>query len=610
MKTAIKKTMKNFPAKALLCVLAVFLLLPLFTRPGIFFLPFRLEFMLFSQAVFSTVAFILILAGLGRLSASFAKNPLVPSIPLAVIFALSMYHFLSDDSYLFEHLAASLLFISVPTVSWMYYREIRRILPGVIFIYSTAGVIVAVSQIFLPDRIEFCGITGNRNWSAALLLFTTPFAVMFLRKIMPGIPGMIAAIPAVIISAYLFIRFDSRASFISLAVILVCTAFAWLSVKAVKSALIKNILKLSAIAGIAVSVLFFFSFGTKIFSEDIRADIWGDAIQLFLCSPFTGTGQPSFESEFEPFRSIGYFLDRNAAVRTNHPHSDLIFIACSLGIFGLVAWGLLLIYPVILMFMKLRFEHDTFMKAMLVMFAGAVIHANLDLVFFELPTSFLFFAVLGTIWARVWPPSKCAMAVHELSFRICARVFIVILSLIAASSFILGATASLISSRLLESNVPNREDASCIADSVALYKADPTIIYRAVTRSLLHLGSPEATLYYLDILDGTPAKNFAHNHAYRARSLAMQGRFSEAVRSQILETINYPLSVSALLFLRDLQLRTGDIRGAEETAAAVVQALKLKGLAPEDVPLLMKNPEYDLKPYLLKEKKNLDEAKK
>ena len=94
-------------------------------------------------------------------------------------------------------------------------------------------------------------------------------------------------------------------------------------------------------------------------NEDVRIPLWEGTLNLIQDYPYIGTGAARFESIFASYRPLDYFMKPNNAVRSNHPHNTLLYIAAAFGIPALILWCILWLYPMVYCFIT-YFKLSTF----------------------------------------------------------------------------------------------------------------------------------------------------------------------------------------------------------------------------------------------------------
>lgn len=589
-----------------LAVPLIVLVSMLFVYPMAFLLSASDGLKLFSPASISLLALALALWDFKRLSASLASMSPMQLAPAAVFVAIAFGHFIADGTYKLDDLGFSLIWISLPLCAWMNFRAFEWLFPRFLAFLWVFDLYVSVRQLLYGS--EFNGLPGNRNWHAALLLLCTPFFLrwlfLFLRRRFPSIPSPalfgILLVP-LSISIYIFQQCHSRGAWLALAAVLFAGASLNSGLKARRA-----MLWFGVCAAVIVSAAFVFKgvdHAAQIISEDERVILWEGTANLIARHPLWGVGGSSFESEFAPLRPLEYFLNKHSAVRSNHPHNHLFFITACFGVVGLLAWLPLLFWPLISFASKFKEEPNPDMKILYLATLALVLHSMLDLILFEWPTNILTLLALGLFWARAWPPGEGSASVFSAK----APAATVLLAKCAATCFLLLVAVSLFRTAsgswlawkgtVFARAGRNEIGAYFNRKAVEFCKSDPVCIYRAMTHACVDVKDFNLSLDLFETLDGTPSRNFAHSNGFRGKCLASLGRIRESVPYLILESRNYPLQALPLLNLATAYAKLGRLPEAAAVDASIVRIMEMRGLDMSLLPLIVKKPEYDLRPW-------------
>ena len=126
-------------------------------------------------------------------------------------------------------------------------------------------------------------------------------------------------------------------------------------------------------------------------------------------------------------------------------------------------------------------------------------------------------------------------------------------------------------------------------------KPTPENIYQAALLAFYDLKNPALCCSYLSQLEKLTAfKNYVNNNGLMAKALYLQGRKQESLQYFRQEAKNYPLSSANWYFysvtLKELRLEDE----AKQAYDNLAWSLEIKGLRPEHIPLLIKNPRWDM----------------
>lgn len=160
---------------------------------------------------------------------------------------------------------------------------------------------------------EVIGVTGNRNWMAALLAATAPWAFVAARRIPCRIGSRVAPAAVVAITLALLWMTDSRATLVALA-----AYGTWRGITSVPCPRLRRdlaiVVVLALLAGLIVSRE---SIG-RILKDDIRPPCWQATAAMIVDNPIFGVGPGKFRREF---RAIGCPPNRLAPSPPTSPNT-------------------------------------------------------------------------------------------------------------------------------------------------------------------------------------------------------------------------------------------------------------------------------------------------
>lgn len=561
------------------------------------------SFALLSMPAIAVVSVALVSLRPEALAGAFTPFRPLPLIPLLILLSISLGHFILDPAWKFEHLCLSMAWGAIPALSWGNARSFETLLPRFLSVLWLCDGLLSLWQI--GSGIECAGVPGNRNWHAALILMTTPFAAKDAFSILSGckIPkfGHFAGAALIIIFSFaLLLQCHSRGALLSLAAAAALALF--LEAGRARRRLL---LWMSGVAVAAATVLFVFKGvdpAAKAISDDVRLPLWEGTLDLVSSHPLLGVGAVSFESEFAPLRPPEYFFSRNVSVRTNHPHNHFLFIAATFGIAGLASWLFLLLFPMSVFAMRYKEEASLDMKMLFLCLSAMIVHSMFDLILYEWPTAPLSLAALGVIWGRVWPVAQEGFRTSP-AMKALQRAASVLLALLAAISVLRSGVGAYFDRRAERLEGTSPEAAARLHDVAAsVLKSEPLILYRAMTNAYMNVRNSDLALSCLELFDESPWRNFAHNNGFRGRCLALQGRLRDSIPYFIAESRNYPLQVLPLYNLAGVYWRLDMRDEARAAEGAVAALLKMKGLEMRHLQTIVESPDFDLKPWELLER--------
>ena len=137
-------------------------------------------------------------------------------LAFAVLLLSALAHFFINGYWTQESLGLNLAFLSIPLLAALNRKEMREKLPAVLALLWILDILLTLGQYLTGKPLG--GIPGNWNWNAALILITTPFAMLFPARKFKGTRKLLIpllGIP-VLLSAALFCLCGSRAAALGL----------------------------------------------------------------------------------------------------------------------------------------------------------------------------------------------------------------------------------------------------------------------------------------------------------------------------------------------------------------------------------------------------------
>ena len=560
----------------------------------------------------------------------FHKQSLI--ISLFLFFIITVTQFFIFDKISFDDFFFSIFWISIPLFIYLFSSIAVRYLSVYLYILWVTDLLVCFYT--LGEKV---GITGNRNWHASFLLvvllfsiYSTYRTVKYLKKInILSVKLLITAVYSITAiltgyTVYLFCKCDSRAAILTAIVMLLIFIYkqGYFNCKRLYSTLSFSLLIIS------ITILIpFFAYNTSkkssasstaeqetscsfvllhniicILNDDVRIPLWKGAINLIKDYPFIGTSPARFESVFASYRPLGYFTKPNNAVRSNHPHNTLLYIAASFGLPALILWCFLWIYPMIYCFISYS-KLSIFMRITLFAYFCLFFHGLLDLVLFHWPTIFLAAIFLGLLWNETWKGRT------DVSSSLCkhytCRIMIKLLVFITASLILILTLYSAYSNyrgtyffRTGDFYAKKKSDERALYQYQRglTYKKEAKYIYKAGMLSITFLNNPKLALYFFNYFNKIVPYDYAHKNGFIALSFVKLGKNNLALPHLIKEVINYPLSVGAWFRLSLIQRQQKMYKDAEFSLKNMQRALKAKGLPSSAINLILENPEYDSHP--------------
>jgi len=254
------------------------------------------------------------------------------------------------------------------------------------------GIFAALWRVFTMHGLqqvvvgsEVWAVAGNRNWAAALLAATAPWA----WKMIAGKRGSTtrAVVWGCIIAGLtLFLSWHTR----SRAVVLVTSGYALLFLLLVRGPRWWRLVVL-AVVTVAVGGILALE-GKKLarsVEKDVRGPMWFSAIEMISDRPLTGHSPGAFRRVFVEYRSSLQMRSPKAAPVTIHPHNQLLYIAAVGGVPLAGFWAVMILS-------LLKPGKREFFPACVHYSAVVLVGCGLlDLTLFRAPTALLGLIMLG-----------------------------------------------------------------------------------------------------------------------------------------------------------------------------------------------------------------------
>lgn len=502
-------------------------------------------------------------------------------LALAALLLSALAHFFVNGYRTLESLGLNLAFLTIPLFAALNRKEMREKLPVFFALLWTLDILLTLGQHLAGKPLG--GIPGNWNWNAALILVTTPFALLFPARKFKGNRKLLIPLLGlpVLLSAALFCACGSRAALGLLGAGYAALLIHWTGTK--RKILLYLPLALLLAGAVHLSTAGS-AFPETFLRNEIRPAIWESTLALIADHPL-GVGAESFELRFAPYRTAEYFLHRHMAWRTIHPHNELLNIAACLGIPALLAWIFLTVKGAALFLRRWKFER-TEEKLFFLAFLALLIHGMLDLTFFAWPLDVFALLLTGYFWA---PVMRCAEPNRKFE-RIPQAIGALALCGIVLSAWInFRATAAYHSARTANPGLAARRENR----AAQLTTAFPEQLYQAIESALMRRSDPKHALELAKHLENTPYRNISRIHGLKALALAMSGRDEEALKEYRLDSANFPYLtlpyIGQITCLGRLG-RTTEIPAVEQK---LYEIMKIRGLSRSDLMAIMKNPELD-----------------
>ena len=565
-----------------------------------------------------------------------------------ILLGIGVWHgFCHAGQYSAAETGELFLTAALPFCVCVFAREIRRLLPWYLTLIWLIDVILGFIQYYGLHWFLF-GLPQNINWNAALLAVTAPFAILTAWKWTPsesnwsansvwriGSAGLVAGV-----TIWQIALTESRGTILGIA----AAGALWVFLKLGHWG---RRLTLFAVLAAALfgSVWFaFFAPHDRILEElsrDERVFLAQTTANMIAEQPEIGFGAPSFEQEYLRFRRPEFFSMRHSAVRIDHPHNHLLYVAASSGILGLLCWLYLVLEP--MFFAAKRFDAPDFgdrtdelnpggeTQLSLLCLAGLLVHAQFDLVLFRWPTNILAMFFLGLLLheregtpAPFWRPPAFLRRFRrdfrkkfesdrppEQRKRRLIRPALFALGLVLLGTGLVFAFGNLAAESIawhadnLAGN-GRHDDASRFYFMAA---SMPGSGLPLKSRALFHASlydAPHAARYYAMFAAGS-TPDFGYVNDYFARACVIGGHPADAIPFLKRAMTLRPRSVLPLLMLQDVYERLGSRGASDAVRERLERLMEYRNLTQSDLDIIFNDQELDLHtwykrdPVLMKE---------
>ena len=587
----------------------LFFFFALLFNPSIYFTPHRPWPMLFASCgAVSIIASSLIFFSPERVADLFGRMKKWALAAFIIFFLIAFGQCFIIPGYSFECVGNNLIFLMIPLFICVYKKESEKIIPYFLLVLWSWGLFMMIfARCTRIINYWRSGVTGNSNWSAAVLAVATPFVVLlfydFLRKkeYSKRCSMTLCCIPAVIGIGY-FLYCRSAACFLAVAVVSIFLFFCYLPVK------FRRIFIFAGIVCIIAGTVLFLRFGVDRLAGrmayDERTVLWEGTVSMIADHPLTGVGGQSFENTFVKYKPLELFFKMYVAPRTGHPHNQILFMFASFGILGGICWMLLHFYPLIVTAFRLWKREETF--AVVPYFSGAAVltlHAMLDVVSVNWPTNIIELSLLGILWHRtLFAEGKSTEKNMPLKKSVfCMSIFCgCILFLLAFSMIARSTYASCRVQDIMTKRFTPQKSKEIVKNILKVYPEGYTQTYALLSFSRMILKDPVLTLEITDVMQSKHIPEYGNIHLFRGDAYSLLKKYDEAFAEYKKEARNWPLAVvpvCKMLVLAQMQKDASAISSLQQLLASIMKAKNINKRMLDYI--LYKEPSMDLQPWLI-----------
>lgn len=528
-----------------------------------------------------------------RFAERLERAPRKPAIAFCLLAGIAFWHGIQHaGTYSWRDAASLFLYLFPPLAVCAYAEETKRLLIPFLGILWAWNAAIASMHVLLWRTLPF-GIPQNVNWNAAFLLATAPFAIFFIARFVSSRAARLAlCCGVVLITAWILFLAGSKGALLALVAAALCTPWKTTDRAA------RWIRHARWAAGLLCAAAAIFLAAKRkdaiadYLARDERIYLAGTTSAMIAGRPILGYGTPSFEKEYSAFRTPEYFLMRHPAIRTDHPHNEMLYIAAGCGIAGLAAWLVLILSPIL--FVRKRFQESS-LETRLAFFSliALLVHGQLDLILYRPPTATLAVIFLGILWnEELKPKEEEEDWLPKIPFPKTIRFACVFGG---AAVFVSALIASFVdlSASLISREADKAESRNDVQNALRLHaraarlgKDDPNILLAAMEHASFH--DPARALEYRAMLEKTSIPDCGYANLIAAYAYLRLNRFSDAVPLLRLESEQRPFSVIPLLMLEHACASMGDMDGAADARRRIEYLKRIRGLTEDDLRNLSK----------------------
>ena len=471
-------------------------------------------------------------------------------------------------------------FFFLPVAGAVFSCEIKRLAP------------LFAAALFLPALLVTCrtpdlsGWAGNWNWNFSLLAVT--FSACFflvprwsLRK--TALLALTAVTIGLAVVSVLRPEIAPRGTFAGLlgatAVILI----------------FRNIVParrwaFALWAAALTLVLFVGAAGTMFESiRDSRFQLWRGSLDFTLAGLPLGFGPDRFESMVLPYLPEIYYFTPFATARHPHPHNEFLNYAAGYGLAGAVFFILLIL--LVLRGIRFRDRCGLWLGWAVLLLA---IHGQFDVLLAVPLTGGWFLLGAGALagggqGGAVTPRGK-NIGRSLLKLAGCAGfclAAVMAVRICQGTTYLRSARLQLLAGKTAEARQSLEESLK--------HHVSPAALYTAGAVALFDFRDPDGAIRHLERIEhetGLPL--VYHSNALLGRAWAVRGNYERSLEYFDRELVNYPFSAAASgLRLSVLKQAGSDSRSIARESARFAALMKLRGLEPKDLPLLLRSQQRD-----------------
>lgn len=519
-----------------------------------------------------------------------------------ILIAISLWQiFRHWNNYLLADMGFTLMYAVLPLFGLVFRKELVWYLPLQMTVFWGMNLIANLLQIYYYKTLPF-GIPSNINWNAALILFSGAGAVYWICTSLKKQKTLAMSLTALIsaFSFWLIYHCSCRALIPGLAGAGILALILYLpSVKWKRAVGIMILACLAAGAAVCYKYAQNPEIRKRILQND-RVFLAVTTPDMIMAAPLFGHGTPSFEQQFLPYyRQDAFFFLKHAPDRIDHPHNDILFVAAGYGLLGLLCIYGIILYSIYTAYRNYHNEKETYAKILLFGFAILLIHAQMDLIFFHLPTAFFALILPGILLGTGKDSEQDLPAVSFAPLWQWGGALIVSLGFIVAALELYSSHMLWTARNIRMKHGDNHPDVwKYYERAYQAPQASPFTLFSVVSDYLWGNGRrPADFLKVCEKLDRTAIPDYAHINCTRGIAHEQLGDLKSAEKYYIREAELYPLHVIPYMRLLYFYQKMRNVHNFRVVEKMLEEVLKKRSLTLVDLEIIRQYPEYDTRPW-------------
>ncbi len=570
-------------------------------RPGLLAASPEISVQILSNGSYALLAGAFLALLWDKLGAAVAVLSRAERAALVILAVSGLAHFLWNGFLLPEYLGQNLFYVTIPLFAMACRERMIQLLPPffvVLWLINTA-----LCMYLHATGYAHFGLAGNWNWSGTLTVISTPFVFLLLQRYFRSRllgEGLSAFLSVLILAVpFLFLIYNSQ----SLGAWVVLAAGGIVLILSRLPLKFRKIVVRGGIALLLLSLVLFLFAGRGILEREIRSEtrpsLWRFSLTMIADHPF-GVGAERLEEALGAYKSDAYFRTDNAAVRSPHPHNELLYLAAALGIPAMLAWLYLTLRAVDRFLVNPdRERRNGKILCLFLAWIMLLVHGMIDLVLFAWPSALLALLLSGIFWGRI---RKGEVWISPAFFRwtMFASLFLLFLLTALTSGF---GTLWMEQGRRAAGKNPDRAAELALAGGRIAPQCSDQIFETASFLIRLPEVSPnvlKSGLLLLDTFRTSPIPNIGNIHSLRANALARLGRDEEAIAEYRLDLIRYPHLILPRVGILTATARLGRESELPGIRREIAEVMKKRALSESDLEAILRNPSYDMQPHLIR----------